>query len=147
MTHQLTTLVLTATLLVPVGATAQNSTSVSGYTIHHNAFTTDTLVPEVAKNYGVQRSKYRGMLNVSVIKDKPGTVGEPVPAQVEVQTVELTGQRNRLPMREVTDQDAYYYLGEFSVRDGETRNFVIDVRPEGSGETYTMRMQQQFFTD
>jgi hypothetical protein len=147
MRHHLIALALGAAVLVPLTAAAETSTSVNGYTIHHNAFTTDTLVPEVAKNYGVQRSKYRGMLNVSVIKEKPGTVGEPVPAQVEVQTVELTGQRNRLAMREVKEQDAYYYLGEFSVRDRETMTFVIDVRPEGSGETHTVRMDQQFFTD
>jgi hypothetical protein len=147
MRHHLTALVLAAAVLVPLGAAAENSTSVDGYTIHHNAFTTDTLVPEVAKNYGVQRSKYRGMLNVSVIKDKPGTVGEPVPARVEVRTVELTGQSNRLPMREVEDQDARYYIGEFSVRNQETMNFVIEVSPEGSRETYRVRMDQQFFTD
>lgn len=140
------TLALAAALAVPALATADNITSVDGYTIHHNAFTSDILNPEVAKTYGLQRSKQRGLLNVSVIKDKPGTTGEPVPARVEVHTVALTGQRARLPMREIKEQDAVYYIGELSVRDQETVSFDIQVVPEGSDKTYGMRMSQQFFT-
>lgn len=140
------TLILAAALAVPALAAAQNSTSVDGYTIHHNAFTSDILNPEVAKNYGLQRSKQRGLLNVSVVKEKPGTTGEPVPAQVEVHTVALTGQRARLPMREIKEQDAVYYIGELSVRDQETVSFDIQVVPDGSEKTYGMRMSQQFFT-
>lgn len=146
MSRIIPTLALAAALAVPALATADNSTSVDGYTIHHNAFTSDILNPEVAKTYGLQRSKQRGLLNVSVIKEKPGTTGEPVPARVEVHTVALTGQRARLPMREIKEQDAVYYIGELSVRDQETVSFDIQVVPEGSDKTYGMRMSQQFFT-
>ena len=38
---------------LPLGAMAEDSTEVGNYTVHHNAFTTDTLVPAVAKQYGV----------------------------------------------------------------------------------------------
>jgi hypothetical protein len=141
------TLMCAAALLLPLGVAADNSTSAGGYTIHHNAFGTDTLVPEVAKAYGIQRSKYRGMLNVSVIKEEAGTTGKSVPAQVEVSTVELTGQKNRLPMREIKDQDAIYYIGEFAVQNEQEVTFSIEVKPEGSGETFKVTMDQQFFTD
>jgi hypothetical protein len=134
-----------AALLTPIAALAENSTSVGGYTIHHNAFTTSTLTPEVAKAYGIQRSNFRGMLNVSVVKDTEETTGSSVPAQVEVQTVELTGQKNRLPMREVKEQDAIYYIGEFAVQDGQTVNFSIEVKPHGAAESFVINMDQQFF--
>ena len=73
-------LFLASALLPPLSALAENSTTAGGFTIHHNAFTTSTLTPEVAKAYGIQRSKFRGMLNVSVIKEKEGTTGTSVPA-------------------------------------------------------------------
>jgi hypothetical protein len=146
MSRIFTTLLLAAALVVSAGAGAQNSTSVDGFTIHHNAFTSDTLNPEVAKTYGLQRSKQRALLNVSVIKEKPGTTGESVPARVEVHTVALTGRRAPLPMREIKEQDAVYYIGELSIRDQETVNFDIQVVPEGSEKTYGMRMSEQFFT-
>lgn len=145
--RQFVTLMCAATLLAPLLATAENSTSADGYTIHHNAFSTETLTPEVAKAYGIQRSKYRGMLNVSVIKQQAGATGTSTPARVEVQTVALTGQSSRLPMREIKEQDAVYYVGELAVQDQQKVNFVIEVTPEGAQKTYTIKMDQQFYTD
>lgn len=141
-------LVLATLLSAPLCVTAENSTSVDGYTIHHNAFTSDTLTPEIAKAYGIQRSKYRGLLNVSVVKDEAGTTGTSIPAQVDAKIMTLTGQSSRLPMREIKEgDDAVYYIGEFPVHDEQKIDFVIDVSPQGTQKTYTMRMDQQFFTD
>jgi len=145
--RNLCSLLCAAALLSPFAVLADNSTSVGGYTIHHNAFTTDTLTQEVAKAYGIQRSRFRGMLNVSVIKEEAGTTGKSVPAEVEVKTVELTGQANRLPMREIKEQDAVYYIGELAVQNGQKVTFDIKVTPEGSDETISMTMDQQFFGD
>lgn len=140
-------LLLSAAVSSPFAAMAQNSTSAGGYTIHHNAFTTDTLLPEVAKAYGIQRSKYRGMLNVSVIKQESGSTGKSVHADVEVKVVELTGQANRLPMREVEEQDAVYYIGELAVQNEQKVRFNIEVSPKGTDETFVINMEQQFFTN
>ena len=145
--RQLLVLLLASALLAPLSALAENSTSAGGYTIHYNAFTTSTLTPEVAKAYGIQRSKFRGMLNVSVIKEKEGTTGSSVPARVDVNTLVLTGQSSRLSMREIKEQGAVYYVGEFPVQNEEKVNFVIEVTPEGSTETVIVNMEQQFFTD
>jgi hypothetical protein len=145
--HNFAALLLISALLAPLSALAENSTTAGGFTIHHNAFTTSTLTPEVAKAYGIQRSKFRGMLNVSVIKEKEGTTGTSVPARVDVNTLVLTGQSTRLPMREIKEQEAVYYVGEFPVQNEEKVNFVIEVTPEGSTETVIVNMAQQFFTD
>lgn len=140
-------LLLAITLLTPIAVLAENSTTAGGFTIHYNAFPTATLTPEVAKAYGIQRSKVRGMLNVSVIEEKEGTTGTSVTADVGVKTVILTGQSTPLPMREIKEQDAVYYVGEFPVRNEEKVNFIIEVTPEGSTETIVVNMEQQFFTD
>ena len=140
-------LLLASALLTPLSAMAENSTTAGGFTIHHNAFPTSTLTPEVAKAYGIQRSKVRGMLNVSVIKEKEGTTGTSVPARVDVKTLILTGQTSRLPMREIKEQDAVYYVGEFPVQNGEKINFVIEATPEGTTEAFVINMEQQFFAD
>ena len=140
-------LLLAVFLLVPPAILAQNSTTAGGYTVHYNALPTATLTPEVAKTYGIQRSKFRGMLNVSVIKEKEGTTGSSVTASIDVKTVVLTGQATPLAMRELKEQDAVYYIGEFPVRNEEKVNFVIEVTPEGTSETIVVKTEQQFFTD
>jgi len=145
--RQFCALLLATALLTPLSALAENSTTAGGFTIHHNAFPTSTLTPEVAKAYGIQRSNVRGMLNVSVIKEKEGTTGASVPARVEVKTLNLTGQTSHLPMREIKEQDAVYYIGELPVQNGEKVNFVIEATPEGTTEAFVINMEQQFFAD
>ena len=132
-------------LSLPAVAT-ETSTSADGYVVHHNAFSADTLSPAIAQRYGIQRSKARGVLNVSVIKEKAGTTGTPTAARVEVQATNLTGQQQRVPMREVKEQEAVYYLGEFPVKDQETLNFTIEVTPEGATKAIKAVTSQQFFT-
>jgi len=131
---------------VPLQLLAENSTQVPGYVIHHNAFTTDTLTPEVARYYHLQRSKSRGMINVSVIKEIPGTTGQPVPAKVEVSAANLTGQTREIPMREIKDGSSYYYIGDFRVADQETLNFTLEVTPNGEDKPFSAHLSQQFFT-
>jgi hypothetical protein len=136
-----------AGLLFNLPVLAEHSTQAGQYTIHHNAFTADTLSPDVARAYGFQRSKYRGLLNVSVIKEQPGTTGTSTPAAVDVAIVNLTGQKSRIPMREIKDKEAIYYMGEFPVYNRQTINFDIEVKPEGEGKAHSVKMSQEFFTE
>ncbi|MEJ2326238.1 MAG: DUF4426 domain-containing protein [Chromatiaceae bacterium] len=144
--QQLINLLVGVALLTPLSTLADTS-KVDGYTIHHNAFATDTLTPEVAKAYGLQRSKFRGMLVVTVRKDAPGTSGTSVPARVEAKSVSLTGQTVRMPMREVKDQKAPYYITDFPIHNQEAKHFVIEVTPRGSHQTFRTEMTQEFFTE
>ena len=148
MYRQLSLAALAAAALVSqLPVMAENSTQAGQYTIHHNAFTADTLNPDVARAYGFQRSKYRGLLNVSVIKEQAGTTGTSTPAAVDVDIVNLTGQKSRIPMREIKDKDAVYYMGEFPVYNRQTINFEIKVKPQGEAESHSLKMSQEFFTE
>ncbi len=140
-------LLLAASLLSGVSVADEHSTRMGDFTIHYNALSTATLNPDIAKAYGLTRSKYRGLLNVSVIKEAAGTTGTSAPANVDVNIVTLTGQKSRIPMRMIQEQTAVYYIGEFPVVDQQTLNFEIVVKPEGAGESKTIQMSQQFFTE
>ncbi len=140
-------LLCAAALLIPAWASAENSTNADGFTIHHNAFSADTLTPEIAKAYGLQRSKFRGLLNVSVIKDVPDTTGTPVPADLKAEILLLTGQKSPLVMKEIREGNAIYYIGEFPVQNAQTINFAIEVKPQGSDKAVRIRMDQDFFTE
>jgi hypothetical protein len=48
-------------------------------------------------------------------------------------------------MKEIKDQNAVYYIGQFPVQNEEKINFVIDVTPAGSDETFVVHKEQQFF--
>lgn len=134
-------------LLFSLSAWAENSTTIPGYTIHHNAIPSASLDPSIAKQYGIQRSKYRGMLNVSVIKSEPGTTGKPTPAVVLAKATNIRGQLVSIPMRQVEEGDAIYYIGEFRIADQETLNFELEVQPRGETRFHTAKLSQQFFID
>jgi hypothetical protein len=132
--------------LACTGAPAEQSTSFGDYTIHYSAFTTDILTPDVAKAYGIQRSKSRALLNISVLKKVLGTTGRPVRAAVQASATNLSSQLRRLNVRELNDAGAIYYIAETSVADGETLKFNIVVTPENETVPTTVTFDQQFFT-
>ena len=133
-------------LTAPATILAENSSKIPGHTVHHNALLTSDLSPEIANAYSIRRSSNRAMLNVSVIKDKPGTIGTPVTAAVSVTALNLRGQSRTIPMREIKETDAVYYIGDFLVENQEIVNFTIQVKPAGNDTVSTMTLKQQFFT-
>jgi hypothetical protein len=50
-------------------------------------------------------------------------------------------------MREIKEQDAVYYVGEFPVQNEGKVNFFIEATPDGTAEPFVINMEQQFFTD
>jgi hypothetical protein len=125
----------------PAGAT---NADIGDHIVHFSAQSTDQLPPEVARAYNIVRSKNRAMLNVSVLQESDNM---PVKADITVRTVNLTGQLKNVTMREITEQEAIYYIGEIPVANRETLIFDISVRPEGVEEVSEVRFKRQFFTD
>lgn len=134
-------------LLMAMQAAAENSTHTGGYTIHHNALTTDSLPVQVANAYDIQRSKSRALLNVSVIRDNPEGMGTPVHADIRAVAKTLYGQIRPIELREIVEGDAVYYIADFPVANREMLQFEFEVLPEG--ERYPLRasMRHEFYTD
>ena len=129
------------------GSMAENSTSIPGYTIHHNVLTTDILAPQVANAYDIRRSKNRALLNVSVIKNVPDGPDKPVQADVKATAHNLIGQGREIPMREIREGEAVYYIGDFLVSNREQLRFELQVTPEGEHTAHTASLTQEFHTD
>ena len=125
----------------PAGA---SSAEIGDHVVHFSAQTTDQLPPEVARAYNIVRSPNRAMLNVSVLRAEDNKAVE---ASVAVKTVNLTGQLKNVTMRQITEQDAIYYIGETPVANRETLIFDITVVPDGVGTPSEVRFKRQFYTD
>lgn len=140
-------LALLSTIFFTTNSVAEQSQTFDQYTVHYNAINTQVLNPTVASGYKIKRSKNRALLNISVLKDKMGTTVKPVKAVVTATSVNLTSQLREIKIRELEDAGAIYYIGEIPIRNKETLNFEVQVQPEGSEETYTVKFSQQFFTE
>lgn len=132
---------------LPALGVAENATRTGGYTIHHNAITTDSLPVQVATAYGLQRSKSRGLLNVSVLRDEPGKMGTPVRAEIRAVAKTLYGQIRPIELREVIEDQAIYYIADFPVAHREILRFELEVMPEGGRYPLRAHMRQEFYTN
>ncbi|MCP3671555.1 MAG: DUF4426 domain-containing protein [Gammaproteobacteria bacterium] len=134
-------------LLLSSPALAENSTRSGDYTIHHNALKSDFLSPAIAKAYNIQRSKFRGLLNISVIKNESGTTGTSVKAQIELKVANLNNVPKEIELKQVVEDQAIYYIGDFPVVNREIVNFNLKVIPEGQSRPISARFSQQFYID
>lgn len=123
---------------------AASDADIGDHVVHFSAQSTDHLPPEVARAYGIVRSKNRAMLNVSIIRKDTSTAAE---ADIRVRTVNLAGQLKNVTMRKIQEQEAIYYIGETGIANRETLVFNISIKPEGSSETSELRFTREFFTN
>ena len=144
----LITLLLLGTLSFALTGEAQQSQDFGEYVVHYNALNTNLIPPQVAQNYGIQRSSSRALLNVTVLKKVMDTPGTPVSARVTANGINLTGQTREIKVRKIEDSEgAIYYLGEFPVHNLETYRFTIEVAVEGEEEPLAVKFKQQFYTE
>jgi hypothetical protein len=115
------------------------------YVVYFNALTTDQLNPEIAREYGIVRSKSRAMLNVSIHRKQDAGSSVAVTGAVSASAVNLNGQLKPLTLREVREQDAIYYIGELGITDAEILIYTVDVTPSNEPSRFTVRFKKQFF--
>jgi len=135
-------------LIMPTLSAADNAYDFGDYVVYYNAFTADTLPPQMASAYGIVRSKYKAVLNISVQKKQAiGTLPQPVNASVEVSAFNLAGQEKGLTSRRVVEGKAIYYISEFRISNEELVRFKVSLRPKGVVKPLEFDFQQKFYID
>ncbi|HSN70351.1 MAG TPA: DUF4426 domain-containing protein [Steroidobacteraceae bacterium] len=118
------------------------------YEVHFNAVRTDQLTPDVARAYGIQRSQNRVLLNVAMLrKVADAAPREPVSGDVSVDAYNLSGQLKNLEMREVTEGEAIYHIGEVTISGTEILVFDIDVTPLDRPGAYSVQFKREFVAE
>jgi len=125
---------------------ADNSKEFGDYVVHYNAFRSDTISPEVAKQYGLPRANNRVLINIAVLKKVINTTGKPTSSKVTGHASNLTGQLKKLEFKEITEGNAIYYLAETKISDGEFLKFDLKIMPEGETRAARLQFDKRFFT-
>lgn len=114
-----------------------------GYTIHYNTFNSSMLTPEIATQYGVERSSTLAVINIAVL-DASDTA---VTAFFEGEARNAVSQLTTLKFKKVTEGKAIYYIATFDFAADETLSFDISVVPDGLKKRIKLSFSQQFFID
>ncbi len=140
-------ILITAGLLAAQSVWAEGPVTAGDYSIFANAMTAETLNPEIADLYRIQRSKLNGVLTVSVVKPHPDGTRENVPARVDATARTGDMPASVIPMREIRVGAGVSYVGQFPIANLQIVDFEIQVTPPGGAEPVAIDLQQQFFTD
>jgi len=130
---------------LPISAQAAQFEQVGDYQIHYNTLTTGFLQPDVAQAYGIVRSRYQGMINVSVLKKQPDDSYKPVEAMVTGDVANLAGQSVNLAFRSIREPNAIYQITTFRFTEDEPTRFRLKVRFDPNIEPYDLSFIRRFY--
>jgi hypothetical protein len=125
----------------------ESSKDFGEYVVYFNALITDQLTPDIAREYGIVRSKSRALLNVSIHRKLDGGRTEAVTGAVSASAINLNGQLMTMTLREVREDTAIYYVAELAITNGEVLIYTIDVTPSNDPSRFTVRFKKQFFVE
>ncbi|REL28973.1 DUF4426 domain-containing protein [Thalassotalea euphylliae] len=138
------TLTLIALALASLSASAENMKTLGSLDVHYMAIGATFLTPQVAKSYGIERSKYNALINISVMDNTKAN--KPAKAVgISGTALNLTGQYKRLEFAEVREGQAIYYLAQLNFRDKEKVKFEINITD--GNETHQLVFDQTFYVD
>lgn len=137
--------VLLLSLCLTNSAFAEQKQKVGNYDIHYIALSSTFLTPSIAKSYGIKRSSYSGILNISVLDTSVD--GNPaVPVEITGVANNLLDARVELKFREIREGDSIYYIAEVPYRDDQEINFNIAVK-HGSKLNTQLKFKQKFYVE
>lgn len=117
------------------------------YVLYFNALNTDQLSPDIAREYGIVRSKSRALLNVSIHRKRDNGSTEAVTGAVSASAINLNGQLKTMTLREIREDAAIYYIGELAITDGEVLIYTVDATPSNEPSRFTVRFKKQFYVE
>lgn len=135
---------LFALLLLPLAFTsnAEGMKQMGDWDVHYMVVNSTFFSPEIAHEYGIVRSKYNVLVNISVLDSKSQeaqTVG------IQGIATNLLGTEKKLNFKKVKEGDAIYYLAVFDFRNEETYRFDIEIRRGDTVEN--LKFKQKLLVD
>ena len=129
-------------LIKSSAAHAEQKQQLGEWDVHYMVVSTPFLTPEVAASYGIVRSKFNALVNISVLDAVTGTAQR---VSVSGTAKNLIGTTKTLTFKKVEEGDAIYYLAVLPFRDRENYRFSIDVQRGNTMQT--LNFKQEMFVD
>lgn len=126
-------------------ALAEQKQVFGDYEVHYMGLTSSELDKNVAKLYGIKRSRNVGYLMISVLKTGVSEMPVAWDAKLEAEMSNLIGQKRTLEFTRVQETSALYFYSTFDFYDQNRYRFHVKVTPEGQTRTFDVKFDQKFF--
>ena len=117
------------------------------YVIHYSAFNASFITEDVAKIYNLNRSRFRGMINIAIHKKMKDGTTKPVIAQLSGYVTRLSGSESPLSFQTISEGESIYYLAQMIIANRETLRFDIKIKPTPQHNPIKLSFKQDFYTD
>lgn len=124
---------------------AEQKEKVGNFDIHYVSLSSTFLTPSIAKSYGIKRSNYTGLINISVL-DSSQEGSPAVPVEISGVANNLLDARIQLKFREIREGKAIYYIAEVPYRDDQEINFQIAIK-YGNKLNTQLKFKQKFYVE
>jgi len=130
-------------LLVVSGlANAEQKMQLGPWDVHYIAMPSTLIDPAIAKTYQLERTKYQGLVNISVLKTADQSAQQ---VSIEGVAKNLLGQQKELVFREVVEGKAIYYLAQLPFRNEE--RFTLTVQIKQGNVSQQLQFTHTFYVD
>ncbi|HEX5792527.1 MAG TPA: DUF4426 domain-containing protein [Rheinheimera sp.] len=135
-------LLLLLSVSLSFSAVAEQKKQLGNWDVHYIAFPAPLLTPEIAQQYQLQRSKYNGVINISVL-DKSTQQAQKV--AISGIAKDLQGRQRTLEFSEVSEGSSVYYLAQLSFRHEQRFSFNITI--VSGNQSQQLTFEQTFYVD
>lgn len=135
-------ILLGTTLMLACPVQAEQKEVLGDWDVHYMVVESTFLTPDIAKAYGIVRSRYNALINISVLNKstkKAQSVG------IEGTATNLLGNAKSLAFKEVQEGNAIYYLAVFSFRNEEQYRFNIKLN--SGTDKQTLRFERKMYVE
>jgi hypothetical protein len=115
------------------------------FEVHYMGLTTSDLDADVARAYGITRSRNVGYLMVSLLKTDEGEMPVAWDGKLEAQMSNLLGQSKELEFTRIEETNALYFYSTFDFYDANHYRFKMQVTPNGQKRTFDVKFDQKFY--
>lgn len=129
-------------LLLTHSAAAEQKVPLGTWDVHYMAINSTFLTPKIATNYGIVRSKFNGLINISVL-DKASQKAQSVALSGQAQN--LLGVVKKLSFKEVKEGTAIYYLAVLPFSDQEQYRIQISINDGNQQQQFSF--QHKFYAE
>lgn len=140
LTLMFSTLVLLGSVLSP--AQAEQKKQLGNWDVHYIAMPSTLIEPAIANSYTIERSKFNGLVNISVLNAKDQKAQQ---VTISGNAKNLLGQQKALTFQQVVEGDAIYYLAQLPYRNEERLSFVIDISQ--GNQSQQLKFEHTFYVE
>lgn len=131
----------------PVTNASGGTAEIGDYVARFNVTRGTHLPQDAAAEHGVERSHDVYLLNVSVYPAQAGVTAKPVAASIDAKVANANAQLESIPMRAAVANASTTYFGTVEMDNVTRLDFKLDIRPDGSDETYEVAFHRDFRVD